>query len=92
MIQKSNSISQISRNSKHQYESGKFTSNYSWILGKCHNQERIYGALEGISAKKKASDIHTIHCVDATTSSYIKGDYEEMEVGFIDGLCKLYKF
>ena len=47
--------------------------------------------LKELSKNMKAYNKQTIHEVDATTSSYIKGDYEEIEVGFIDGLFVLYQ-
>ena len=40
---------------------------------------------------KKAYDKQTLHEVDVTTSNYIKGDHEEVEAGFVDGLFALYK-
>ena len=40
---------------------------------------------------KKAYNKQTLHEVDVTTGSDIKGDFEEVEVGFIDSLFEIYK-
>ena len=49
------------------------------------------GLLEDFSRNKKAYDKQTVQKCDVTTSKYMQGDYEELEVGFIDGLFKRYK-
>ena len=39
--------------------------------------------LKEISKNKKAYDKQTIHEIDVTTSTYIRGDYEEVKVGLL---------
>ena len=46
--------------------------------------------LKEFSENKKVYDKQTYE-VDVTASNYIKRDYEEMEVGFVDDLFELYK-
>ena len=48
--------------------------------------------LKEFSKNKNAYNKQTLHEVDGTASNYMKGDFEEIEVGFVDGLfemCKL---
>ena len=46
--------------------------------------------LKEFSKNKKTYDKQTIHREDVTTSNYMRGDYEEIEVGVVDGLFELY--
>ena len=45
-------------------------------------KEELMNYLKDVSRNKKAYDKHTVQELDATTSNYLREDYEELEVDF----------
>ena len=54
-------------------------------------RKELMNYLKEFSRNKRAYDKQTMQQVDATTKEYLRGEYEEIEVGFVDGLFELYK-
>ena len=47
--------------------------------------------LKDFSRNSKAYDKQTNKEVEESTKSYLRGDFEDIEVGFVDGLAEMYK-
>ena len=54
-------------------------------------KKELMNYLKDFSRNKMAYDKQTMQQVEVTTKEYLRGNYEELEVGFVDGLFELYK-
>ena len=54
-------------------------------------KKELMNYLKDFSRNRKAYNKQTLQEIDATTKEYMRGDYEELEVGFVDGLFEMYK-
>ena len=54
-------------------------------------EKELMNYLKDFPRNRKAYDKQALPGIDDPTEEYLRGDYEELEVGFVDGLFAIYK-